>query len=99
MSNKDALEYIIENDNKNIIKVSKISFTSLENSLLIMQKDKADRIMIVNDLENADYVTDNYRKKSWGKIKNIDLLKTKFIKVHDIIVNKVIINTIYKKIN
>ena len=54
---------------------------------------------IINDLENSDYVTNNYRKKSWGKIKNIDLLNAKFIKVHDIVVDNVIINTIYKKMN
>ena len=99
MSNKDAIEYILENDNRELIKISRISFTSLENSLLIMQKDKADRVRIINDLENSDYVTNNYRKKSWGKIKNIDLLNAKFIKVHDIVVDNVIINTIYKKMN
>ena len=99
LSNKDALEYIIENDSKDVIKVSKISFTSLENSLLIMKKKKVDRIMIVNDLKNADYVTDNYRKKGWGKVENIELLETKFVKIHDIIVNNIIINTIYKKMN
>ena len=27
-----------------------------------MQKDKADRVRIINDLENSDYVTNNYRK-------------------------------------
>ena len=98
LSNKSALEYIIANDNKEIIKITRASFTSLESSLLILQKDQAKRIKIVHDLEKADYVIDNYRK-GWGKIKNIDLLATKFVKLHDIKVDDIVINTIYKKIN
>ena len=57
---------------------------------------KVDRIKIVHDVEKADYVIDNYRK-GWEKIKNIELLGTKFIRLHDIRVNDIIINTIYKK--
>ena len=96
LSNRTALEYIVENDNTDIIKVSRASFTSLETSLLILQKEKVDRIKIVHDLKKADYVIDNYRK-GWEKIKNIELLGTKFVRLHDIKVDDIIISTIYKK--
>ena len=64
-----------------------------------MKKNDADRIKIVDDIKSADYVTDNYRKKSWGKIKNIELLEKEFVKVYDIIIDGIVINTIYKRIN
>ena len=98
LSNRSALEYIIKYDDKEIIKVSRVSFTSLETSLLILQKEQINRIRIVSDLKKADYVIDNYRK-DWKKIKNIELLGTKFVKLHDIKVDDIVINTIYKKIN
>ena len=98
LSNKSALEYIIEVDDGEKIKVSRGSFTSLESSLLILQEEAANRISIVNDLKEADYVIDNYRK-GWGEIKNIHLLSSKFVKLYDIKVDDIIINTIYKKIN
>jgi len=96
LSNRAALEYIIENDNTDIIKVSRASFTSLKTSLLILREETVDRIKIVHDLKKADYVIDNYRK-GWEKIKNIELLGTKFVRLHDIKVDDIIISTIYKK--
>ena len=63
-----------------------------------MQEEVVNRISIVNDLKEADYVIDNYRK-GWGEVKIIHLLSSKFVKLHDIKVDDIIINTIYKKIN
>ena len=97
LSNKFAPEYIIKNDDKNIIKIARASFTSLQTSLLILDKEKTKRIKIVGDLKEADYVINNHRK-GLKKIKNIKLLDTIFVKFHEIKVDGIIINTIYKKI-
>jgi hypothetical protein len=96
VSNKTALEYIVENDNRNKIKIARISFTSLSTSLNILKEDQIKRIKIVGNFEDADYVIDNYRK-GLQKVKNLNLLKENFVKYYDIKVDNIIINTIYKK--
>jgi hypothetical protein len=63
-----------------------------------MKKENFSRIKIVHDLNKADYVIDNHRK-GWGKIKNIELLNVNFVRLYDIKVDDIVINTIYKKIN
>ena len=63
LSNRSSLEYIIRYSKKDIIKVAAISWTSLDNSLLILKKSKKDKIEVVHDLREADFVIDNYRKK------------------------------------
>ena len=98
VSNKSALKFIIKHDDRNKIKISRGSFTSLESSLLILEKKETERIEIVHDLEKADYVISNFRK-GWGKIKNINLLDERFTIIHDIKVDGIIINSIYKKNN
>ena len=53
-------------------------------------------ILIVRDLNQADFVIDNYRKK-WDKVDGSEFLNTNFEKMFDLSIDDRIINTIYKK--
>ena len=96
LSNRSSLEYIIRYSKKDIIKVAAISWTSLDNSLLILKKSKKDKIKVVHDLREADFVIDNYRKK-WDKKIDYTILNEKYKKIFDLVIDERIINTIYER--
>ena len=98
LSNRSALEFILKDSKKENIKVAAVSWTSLENSLLIMNKNQRKRIEIIYDVKRADYVIDNYRKK---KVRSPykKIINNEFEKIHDLIIDKQIINSIFKKKN
>tara|TARA_Y100000816_G_scaffold273606_1_gene240094 strand:+ start:2889 stop:4517 length:1629 start_codon:yes stop_codon:yes gene_type:complete len=98
LSNRSSLEYIANTSLKDKIKVATVSYTSLESSLLVLNQLNKDKIVIVHDLKNADFIIDNYRKK-WGKVIKLNELHDNFIKVLDISSGGRVINTIYKKID
>ena len=97
LANKQAFEYIIKNDAKNLIKIGSAGTISLENSKAILKYKSRERIIISKNIE-ADYIIDNYI--NWYKYKkkrheipyNFKIYKE--IKVSD---NKII--SIYKKGN
>jgi len=95
LSNRSALEFISNSDERNEIKIATVSFTSLENTLYIMNKNDRKKFIVVHDLYSADYVIDNYRKK-WNKTPGIDLMETEFKKIYDLKIDGVIISSIYK---
>ena len=64
ISNRSSLEYILKKE-KDKIKVATVSFTLLEDSLRVLDETGRNKISIVHNLKEADYVVDNYRKK-WG---------------------------------
>ena len=96
ISNRSSLEYILKKEKKDKIKVATVSFTLLEDSLRVLDETGRNKISIVHNLKEADYVVDNYRKK-WDKIDNFNLLKTNFKKIHNLIIDGNIISTIYKR--
>ena len=99
VSNRSALEFIGKTDNRNKIKIATISFASLENSLQIMNKNDRKKLLIVRDLNHADYVIDSYRKE-WNKPSSFfNLFKTKFKKIYDLKIDDNVINSIYKREN
>ena len=59
LSNKQALEYILKNDNKNVLKIGSAGSISLENSKQILSPLDKDRISISKNTE-SDYIIDNY---------------------------------------
>jgi|TARA_B100001964_G_scaffold221579_1_gene265724 hypothetical protein len=59
LSNKQALEYILENDNKEVIKIGTAGPISLENSKQIFTLAKKKRILVSGNVE-SDYIIDNY---------------------------------------
>lgn len=96
VSNRSALEFILNSTRLDNIKVAAISWTSLENTLLILEKKERDRIKIVHDINEADYLIDNYRKKSI-RTSYDKIINDKFEKIHDIVIDKKVINSIFKK--
>ena len=59
LSNKQALEYILKNDSKNVIRIGAAGPISIENSKQILSSLEKNRISISKNLE-SDYIIDNY---------------------------------------
>ena len=97
ISNKNALEFLMKNETKNIKVYSISSPIDLNLSKKILKKEIRDKINIIKDINNADYIINNYR--DWtGKTDGRNLAIPENFKImHQIKVNKVAINTIYKK--
>jgi len=96
ISNKSVLEYIIGKEGKKV-KIYNLSTTDLNLSKKILKKDMREKIIIVDNANDADYITNNYR--DWrGKIKPTEFIIPKNFKIiHEIKVDDVSINSIYKK--
>ena len=96
ISNKSVLEYIIEKEGKKV-KIYNLSTTDLNLSKKILKKDMREKITVVDNANDADYITNNYR--DWrGKIKPTEFIIPKNFKItHEIKVDDVSINSIYKK--
>ena len=99
VSNRSSLEFISKKDNRNKIKIATVSFASLETSFKIMNKNDRKKLIIVRDLNHADYAIDSYRKE-WNKPPSFfNLFKTKFKKIYDLKIDGNVINSIYKREN
>jgi len=96
MSNKFILNKILKiNDNKPL-KVTTISFTNLNDNHRILDQEKRNKIKIVYDVKQADFVIDNYMKK-WSTTPGKEILNKEFMIVYNLTVDGNIINTIYKR--
>tara|TARA_X000001036_G_scaffold436573_1_gene479992 strand:- start:270 stop:1892 length:1623 start_codon:yes stop_codon:yes gene_type:complete len=95
LSNLNALKFIINNEKKNNIKVSTISFSDLKTSVLKLEKKDRERIQIVFDSNEADYLIDSYMRRPR---KNFIITPEDFKVVYDLKVNNTSINTVYKKL-
>tara|TARA_B100000745_G_C20056353_1_gene360342 strand:- start:321 stop:884 length:564 start_codon:yes stop_codon:yes gene_type:complete len=96
ISNRSVLEQIFHINEKNDFKVATISYTSLNDSLRILDPKIREKISIVYDLNDADYVIDNHRKK-WSSTPGEENLEKNFSIIYSLIVDGNIINTVYKK--
>ena len=94
LSNKNALEYILENNKNFPVKIATKSFASLEKSSLILEENLKNKLKIVYELENADFIITNYSKR----ISNDFEIGDNYIKYNEILVDGKPINTIYKKV-
>ena len=96
VSNKSLLEYIIENDDKKV-HVYNLSTTDLHLSKKILKKEIREKVDIVDNINSADYITNNYR--DWnGILEPTKFMIPKNFKIfYEIKVDGVSINTIYKK--
>ena len=59
LSNKQALEYILKNDNKNVIRIGSAGPISIQNSIQILSTSEKIRILI-SENPKSDYIIDNY---------------------------------------
>ena len=91
-----SLKYILKNNPNTKIKLGAISFTRLEESILMLEEKQKKNLVLVSDLNEADFLIDNYIKRFRNNFK-VD--KNKYTKYFEIIVNEYPINTVYKKIN
>ena len=96
LSNKQALEYILKNDSKSVIKIGSAGPISLENSKQILSSLDKKRVMISENIE-SDYIIDNYinwygkyKKKRHEIPNNLKIYKEIFVSGKRII-------SIYKK--
>ena len=94
LSNKSAIEYIINNNTNYPIKIGTKSFSSLENSSLILSNKDKKKISITHILSEADFVITNYMPRS----KDFIIDKKKYKKYYEVLVDNKAINTVYKKI-
>jgi len=96
VSNKNVLEYIIAIEDKKV-RIHNLSTTDLNLSKKILKKEMRERITVVGDIKNADYITNNYR--DWnGKTEPAKFVIPKNFKIlYEIKVDDVPINSIYKK--
>ena len=96
VSNVNALNFILNNEKKSNIKVSNISFSDLKTSILKLKKEDRERIQIVYNYNEADYLIDTYMKRPR---KNFIISPDDFKAVYDLKVNNISINTVYKKLD
>ena len=97
LSNKQALEYILKNDSKSVIKIGSAGSISLDNSKQILSSLEKNRILISKN-SKSDYIIDNYinwdgkyKKKRYEIPNNFKIYKEIFVSGTRII-------SIYKRI-
>tara|TARA_B100001123_G_C15293600_1_gene1018349 strand:+ start:422 stop:2062 length:1641 start_codon:yes stop_codon:yes gene_type:complete len=98
ISNKGALEYIIKNNNQ-IVKITNINTSDLNLSKNILEKIDRDRIEIVENFQDADFIINNFR--DWNGLTKPQNYKIpqNYVIYHEIKVDEVVINRIYKNKN
>ena len=95
LSNTQSLNYIINNNTQYPIKIATKSFSSLEYSLLMLKDEDKNKVSIIYNLPDAEFIITNYRIK---QKKNFLIDKKKYRKYYEITVDDVPINTVYRKI-
>ena len=98
LSNKQAFEYILENEEGKKINIGSAGPISLENSKKILNKEDRDRINITEN-NKADYIIDNYINWHGKYKKKRHEIPSNFEISDEITVGKIRILTIYKKNN
>lgn len=96
LSYKENFEYIINNDHKDQLKIYNLSSNKLFYPLFSIEENLRKRFVIVKNINDADYVFNNF-----FMIKNKDdkkILKN-FKIINEVLVDNYSINTLYKKIN
>ena len=98
LSNKFVLEKIISNDTKEIIKVTKISDTSLSENFNILTESQKKRIKYVGDITKSDYIVNNniFFNGDTTKVKKIP---NNFNVYYQLFVDDTLVTTIYKRNN
>ena len=71
-----------------------MSFSNLETAKLSLNKNLSSKIIIVHDLNDADFIINNYMKRIR---KNFTINDEKFEKYHETLIENKPISTIFKK--
>ena len=95
LSNSQSLNYIINNNTQYPIKIATKSFSLLETSLFMLNDEDKNKISIVHNIAEAEFVITNYRIKHKN---DFFIDKNKYKKYYEITVDNIAINTVYRKI-
>ena len=94
LSNYQSIKHIINEDERREIKIATMSFADLYLSFLRFSELDKKRIKIVHNYDEADYIINTYMKRIGN---NFEINLNKFEKYHEIRVDNIIINTVYRK--
>ena len=97
LSNANALEHIAKSENRKV-KISNIGTTDLQISKTFIPEAYRDKLTIINEDENSDYIINNYRNWLGGNINQEIKTPINFEIFYEIKIDGVPINTIYRKI-
>ena len=95
-SNKDVLDYILNNSEKRIIKIYILSSSPYEYSLSLIDKNKRDRIAFVDNKKDADFLVTNHYYQKDNPVNVNNKLKKEFKIFKEFKVDGMPINTIFK---
>ena len=96
LSYKENFEYILNNDKKEKIKIFNLSHNKLFYALLAIDENSRERFIVVDYINDADYIFNNFYMK---KLDYIAETLQNFKLVNEILVDNFSINSLYKKIN
>ena len=93
LSIKNSLEHILENDQRDVIKVSGFGEIWIDGNIQMLSDTSKNRLEVV-DSNESDYIIDTFRPRA-GKKMIID--SKKFSRFYDLVIDGKIVNRIYKK--
>ena len=96
LSNKFVLEKILQEDNRQNIKILAISVTSLKENFSILTAEQQKRIRYANNLETSDYIVNNNIFPA-GDINKLKKLPKNFDIYYELFVDDILVTTIYKR--
>ena len=96
LSNANALKHIAKSENRNV-KISNIGTTDLQISKDFIPEVYRNKLTIINETKNSDYILNNYRNWLGENIYQELKIPVNFEVFYEIKIDDVPINTIYKK--
>ena len=97
VSNKDSLEYLLDNYKKDKYFIYVYSNSPYYYSKNLIDKDKREKIIFVKKIEDAEFILTNHFYLNESPIKKDKYLYDNFKLINEIIVNNNAINSIFKK--
>ena len=97
LSNKQAIEYILINNNISPVKIYRASHMNLNTSIKIFSKSIKDRIQIVNDQSEADFIISNARYWTGNPNAKFAKIPNNFTIYKEITTDRVKIVSIFKR--
>ena len=97
VSNKDSLEYLLDNYKKDKFLVYVYSNSPYYYSKKLIDKNKRDKIIFVKKIEDAEFILTNHYYLNQNPIKKDEYLYNNFELINQIIVNNNSINSIFRK--
>jgi hypothetical protein len=97
LANRQALEWILKNDERAFINVWQGSLSNVSLSLKMLNKGQRERISIVDRAQDADYILTNYRLNQADYSRLDHFAGGQFALAHHITVGDEVIQTIFRK--